>query len=201
MFNLIRRDVFLQKGQLLLYIPLILLFVIAGFPPALILIIASVYIPFNAYIYDGMAETNILLNSLPYTRTEIIASRYLGAIVYMILSIGLTGLALLVFNVPFTLTDIAIGSGLSLIFVAFTFPLFNIFKPSYIFTIALLSLVFLSVIGPPIVMFLAEHLTTITNFIVNTPNPALYTGAAIVVLPLYAISWLITTMIYQRKAF
>ena len=48
--------------------------------PVLTFIVASVFIPFNTYAYDEKAETNILLNSLPYTRNEIIASRYLGAV-------------------------------------------------------------------------------------------------------------------------
>ena len=87
MFNLIRRDVILQKKQLLFFIPVILVFIIAGAPPILTFLVASIFIPFNTYAYDEKVETNILLNSLPYTRKEIIASRYLGAIVYMILAI------------------------------------------------------------------------------------------------------------------
>ena len=132
MFNLIRRDVILQKRQLLLFIPFIVFFIIMDANPALIFLVASLIIPFNTYAYDEKAETNILLNSLPYTRTEIIASRYLGAIIYMVLAIGVTSLTLFAFNKPFTMTDIAIGSGLFLLFAAFTFPLFYIFKPGYI---------------------------------------------------------------------
>lgn len=60
--------------------------------------------------HGGKAETKILLNSLPYTRQEIIAARYIGAIVYMILTIGLTSVALFAFNKSFILTDIAIAT-------------------------------------------------------------------------------------------
>ncbi|TQR20519.1 ABC-2 transporter permease [Psychrobacillus vulpis] len=201
MFNLIRRDVILQKRQLLIFIPFILFFIIMGAPPALIFLVASIFIPFNTYAYDEKVETNILLNSLPYTRMEIIASRYLGAIVYMILSIGVTSLALFAFNKPFTITDIAIGSGLFLLFAAFTFPLFHIFKPGYITTVVLISFILLTWIAPPIASFIAEHFTTITDFIVNLSIPALYTGATLVIIVGYVISWGITTVIYQRKAF
>ncbi|MED4454902.1 ABC-2 transporter permease [Metabacillus fastidiosus] len=201
MLNLIRRDVILQKRQLLIFIPFILFFIIIDVYPALTFLVASIFIPFNTYAYDEKAETNILLNSLPYTRTEIIASRYLGAIVYMVLAIGVTSLALFAFNKPFTMTDIAIGSSLFLLFAAFTFPLFYIFKPGYITTVVLISFALLTWIARPIASFIAKHLTAITDFIVNLSVPALYTGATLVIVIVYAISWGITTVIYQRKAF
>ncbi|MFA1821715.1 ABC-2 transporter permease [Virgibacillus oceani] len=201
MFNLIRRDVILQKRHLFIFIPFIAFFIIMNAHPVLTLLVASIFIPFNAFDYDNKAKTNILLNSLPYTRQEIIASRYLGAIVYMALAIGVTSLAYFVLNISFTITDIAIACGLFLLFAAFTFPLFYIFKSGYIFHVVLISFILLAGIGPPIVRFLAEHLTAITDFIVSLSTPALYTGAAVIVLFLYAVSWGVTTIIYQRKAF
>ncbi|KOS66253.1 multidrug ABC transporter permease [Lysinibacillus contaminans] len=200
MFNLIRRDAIIQKRQLLLFIPFIIFFIVMNSHPALIFMVASIIIPFNAYAYDEKAETNILLNSLPYTRKEIIASRYIGAIVYMGISIGLTSLGLLVFDKPFTLTDLAIGSGLFLAFVAFTFPLFYIFRGK-ITTVIMISFIILAAVLPPFVSFLAKHLTIITDLIASLSTSALYTGVAVVIVLLYAVSWGVTTSIYQRKAF
>lgn len=201
MFNLIRRDVILQKRQLLIFIPFILFFIIMDVHPALTFLVSSVFIPFNTYAYDEKVETNILLNSLPYTRTEIIASRYLGAIFYMIIAVGVTSLALFIFNKPFAMTDIASGSSLFLLFAAFTFPLFYIFKPGHITMVVIISFLVLTAIGPSVVTFLAEHLTAITDFIHNLSMPVLYTGAALVIMVAYTISWTVTTIIYQRKAF
>lgn len=201
MFNLIRRDVILQKRQLLIFIPFILFFIIMGAQPALIFLVASIFIPFNTYAYDEKAETNILLNSLPYTRREIIASRYLGALLYMFLSIGIASLALLAFNKPFSITDIAIGSGLFLLFAAFTFPLFHLFKSGYITTVVLISFLLLTYLSGPIVSFINENLTVITDFIFSLSTQLLYMGAAAVILTFYAVSWGVTTVIYQRKAF
>ncbi|MCS5501341.1 ABC-2 transporter permease [Lysinibacillus sp. A4] len=201
MLNLIKRDVILQKRQLLLFIPFILVFILLGAPPVLIFLVASIFIPFNTYAYDEKVETNILLNSLPYTRTEIIASRYLGAIVYMILSICVTSLALLAFNKHFTISDIAIGSGLFLLFAALTFPLFQIFKQGYITTVILISFILLTWISRPIALYMNEHLTTIIDFVDNTTVTVLYTGATLFIMLIYIISWGITNFIYQRKAF
>ncbi|WP_078578387.1 ABC-2 transporter permease [Salipaludibacillus agaradhaerens] len=199
MFNLVRRDVILQKRQLLIFIPFIMFFVIMESHPALTFLVASIFIPFNAFAYDEKAETNILLNSLPYTRKEIIASRYIGAIIYMVLAIGVASVALFVSNTSYTITDIAIG--LFLLFSAFTFPLFYIFKPGYIFYVVLVSFLLLAGIGPSVVIFLAENLTAMTDFINSLSIPVIYTGAAVVVMFFYVASWRITTTIYQRKTF
>lgn len=201
MFNLIRRDIILQKRQLFIFIPFILFFIFMDAHPALTFLIASIFIPFNTYAYDEKTETNILLNSLPYTRTEIIASRYLGAIVYMVLAIGVTSLALFAFNKTFSMNDIAIGSSLFLLFASVTFPLFYILKPGYITMVVIISFLVLANVGPAIVLFLADRLTAITDFIVNLSVLTLYTGATIAIIIVYVISWGITTAIYQRKAF
>ncbi|WP_426005009.1 ABC-2 transporter permease [Bacillus sp. DWP3-1] len=201
MFHLMKRDVILQKKQLIIFIPFILFFIFMDAHPALIFLVASFFIPFNTYAYDEKAETNILLNSLPYTRKEIIASRYLGAVFYMIIAIGLTSAALFVFGKLFSLTDIAIGSGLFLLFAACTFPLFYILKPGYITTAVIIGFILLSGIGPPFVAYLAEQFSGITDFIMKLSIPILYTGSAVLIMLMYLLSWGFSTAIYQRKVF
>lgn len=201
MFHLIKRDVILQKKQLLIFIPFILFFIFMDVHPVLTFLVASVFIPFNTYAYDEKAETNILLNSLPYTRNEIIASRYLGAVFYMVIAIGLTSVALFSFGKLFSMTDIALGSGLFLLFAAFTFPLFYILKPGYISTAVIIVFIILSGIGPPIMAYLAEHFSVITDFVMNVSIPILYTGSAVLIMLIYLMSWGLSTAIYQRKVF
>ncbi|PPA71068.1 ABC-2 transporter permease [Jeotgalibacillus proteolyticus] len=201
MFNLIRRDLILQKRQLLIFAPFVCFFIFMNSHPALIFLIASVFIPLNTYAYDEKAETNILLNSLPYTRKEIIASRYVGAVVYMVLSIGFSSLALFIFNKPFTVTDMAIGSSLFLLFAALTFPLFYILKPGYISTVVIIGFIVTVILFQAAENFLAQHLTAITEFVTGLSTTTLYAGSAVAVLTLYAVSWIISSVIYFRKAF
>ncbi|MBR0591388.1 ABC-2 transporter permease [Bacillus sp. FSL W8-0920] len=201
MFHLMKRDVILQKKQLIIFLPFILFFIFMDVPPALTFLVASFFIPFNTYAYDEKAETNILLNSLPYTRKEIIASRYLGAIFFMVIAIGLTSAALFSFGKLFTMMDIALGSGLFLLFAAFTFPLFYILKPGYISTAVIIVFIILSGIGPPIMAYLAEHFSVITDFVMNVSIPILYTGSAVLIMLIYLMSWGLSTAIYQRKVF
>ncbi|SDC22985.1 ABC-2 type transport system permease protein [Pelagirhabdus alkalitolerans] len=201
MINLIRRDAIIQKMLLLGFIPFVAFFIIMDSHPALTVLVACIYIPFNAFSYDEKAETNILLNSLPYTRTEIIAARYLGSIVYAVISIGIVTIAFLMFNVSFSLTDMAIGVSLFLVFSGLAFPLYYIIKQGYITTV--IMIVFILSVGflPPFLSFLADHFDEITAWIFQFSEPTLYISAAILSLIIYMISWSVTTFIYQRKAF
>lgn len=201
MFNLIRRDLILQKRQLLIFIPFIIFFIVMNSHPAFIFLVASVFIPFNTYAYDEKAETNILLNSLPYTRKEIIAARYLGALFYMGLAVALTSVTLWIFGKPFTLQDIAIGCGLFLVFVALTFPVFHIFKPGHITSFVLISFILGVGLAPHVMKYLTGYLPQVTGFIAKLSDPALYMGAAALIALLYAVSWVGVTLIYQRKVF
>lgn len=83
-----------------MFIPFIIFFALFAdhMSPAFVFLLAGTYIPLNGYIYDEQAESNILPNSLPYTRKEIVAAKYIGAIAYMILAIGVAGIILYLFN-------------------------------------------------------------------------------------------------------
>lgn len=201
MYNLIKRDLILQKKQLLLYFPFIILFVAMEKSPALIYLVSSIMIPFNAYAYDEKAETNILLNSLPYTRKEIVTARYLGAIIFMIISILFTNLFLILFNQSFAFKDIAIGSGLFILFAALAFPLFYILKPGHISTVIMISFLVLAFIGPSIFTFVINKLSFISTLVNSLSTLTAFTVGTLIVLLTYAISWFFTVNVYQRKVF
>ncbi|WP_152655955.1 ABC-2 transporter permease [Oceanobacillus sp. CFH 90083] len=203
MFNLIKKDIIIQKTQLLLFIPLIifLVFFAQNLSPILIFLLASTFISANAYVYDALTESNILLNSLPYTRKKIVASRYLGAIVYMIISIALAGGVLYLTGYGYEMMDMAIAVGLFFIFAAFAFPLFYILKPAYIGVAVLIGTIVLALGFQPASRFFMEHMTVITDFLVSTSTTTLYLIGAATSIGLYLISWMISQFIYQRKVF
>ncbi|WP_404406305.1 ABC-2 transporter permease [Jeotgalibacillus malaysiensis] len=201
MLNLIRRDIILQKRQMIIFIPFILFFVLTGVPPILTFFVASFFIPFNAYAYDEKTDANILLNSLPYTRKQIVAARYVGALVFMFVASVLVALSMMIFNRSFSLTDAAIGALAFLLFGAIAFPLFYILKQGYITLVLMFVVIVGGIMSQPVIRFLSNHLTAITTFFIETPDTSLYSGAAIIILLIYAASWTFTTIIYQKKAF
>ncbi|WP_080875650.1 ABC-2 transporter permease [Oceanobacillus timonensis] len=203
MINLIRRDLIIQKFQLYLFLPCILVFIFAGshMSAFVIFIFAGFFIPINAYSYDEKVETNILLNSLPYSRTQIVASRYIGAIFYMAACIGSTTALFHVFNRPFTWADAAIGAGITLILFALAFPLFYLLKPGHIGTAVVIGIVLLAILSGPATRFIGEYVTPVADFFANTSTVTLYGSGLGIIAVLYAASWLCSHVIYQRKAF
>ncbi|MBY0596170.1 ABC-2 transporter permease [Bacillus bingmayongensis] len=202
MLNLIKRDLILQKKQLLFYLGFIIFFIVMNkHHPIFIFTLASILIPFNTHAYDAKAETNILLNSLPYTRKEIVASRYIGAIVYMLLAITATSAMLIIFQKSFTVEHILMGNALFLLFAAFTFPLFYQFKQEHLILFIMASFLGLTAFGPPAVQFLATEFSTVTDAIFSLSIPTLYAIATIIIICAYIISWRVSLIIYQRKAF
>lgn len=203
MFNLIKKDFIIQKTQIMLFIPFIMFFAIFAdhMSPSFVLLLAATYIPLNGYIYDEQVESNILLNSLPYTRKEIVAAKYIGSLAYMILSIGVASIILYIFNYEYMFRDIAIAAGLFFIVSALAFPLFYILKPGYIGIVVVVGVIVGAVILPPIIRILAEHLTTITNFFTGLSTTTLYLSGAVISIGIYLISWMTSQFIYQRKTF
>lgn len=201
MLNLIKRDLILQKKQLLVYLGCIIFFIVMNMHPILIFTITSIFIPFNTHSYDEKAETNILLNSLPYTRKEIVASRYIGTIVYMLLAIAVTSIMLIMFQKSFTVEHLVIGNALFLLFAAITFPLFYQFSQKHMSLIVIVSFLVLTKIGPDFVHFFATKFSTVTDAIFSLSIPTLYAITMIIIVCAYIISWGISLVIYQRKAF
>lgn len=198
MFNLIKRDLILQKKQIIIYMLVSIAFILLDkHHPAFIFLVTSIFIPFNTHAYDEKTETNILLNSLPYTRTQIIAARYIGAVVYMLLAMGWTSIGFIIFGKSFTLPDISIGIGLFLTFVALAYPLFYIFKSGNISIILLIGFLIFSALSSFIVPFLSQHAT----FLMQLTEVTLYISGAMFVTLVYLLSWGITHSVYKRKAF
>lgn len=201
MLNLIKRDAIIQKKQLYIFIPFMLFFIVMQVPPILLFLVISIYIPLNAYAYDEKAETNVLLNSLPYTRKQIIAARYIGSVFYIGLSVILAVGLLLLLNQPFKWIDVGIGVTSSILFTSIAFPMFYIFKRGYVSLGIMIA--FFALVGfvPRILPKIAVQLSTLVNFVQQLSLPTIYGSVAVITLIIYLISWLITMMIYERKAF
>ncbi|MDY0408841.1 ABC-2 transporter permease [Virgibacillus soli] len=193
----------IQKAQIILFIPFIIFFAIFGdhMSPAFIFLLAGAYIPLNGYIYDEQVESNILLNSLPYTRKEIVSAKYISAIAYMILSIGVASVILYIFNFGFMIRDITIAMGLFFVFSAFAFPLFYILKPGYIGAAVLVGMIISAVVLPPLFRFITEHFVAITDFLTSLSITTIYLSGAAIAIILYLTSWMFSQFIYQRKVF
>ncbi len=72
MLNLILKDILIQKNILIIYIATIILYLMVNVPSVYIVFIYSIVFVLSAFSNDEKDNANILLNSLPYTRREIV---------------------------------------------------------------------------------------------------------------------------------
>jgi len=119
----------------------------------------------------------------------------------MVIAIGLTSAALFVFGKLFSLTDIADWQRAVSIVCCVYVSIVYILKPGYITTAVIIGFILLSAMGPPVVLYLAEQFSGITDFIMNLSISVLYTGSAVLIMLFYLLSWGLSTAIYQRKVF
>lgn len=201
MLNLIKRDAIIQKKQLYVFIPFMLFFIIMQVPPILTFLVVSIYIPMNAYAYDEKAETNILLNSLPYTRKQIIAARYIGSIFYITISVLIAAGFLTLMQQPFEWREVGIGVTSSILFTSFAFPMYYIFKRGYV-SLGIMIVFFLLVAFVPMILpKISTQLTAMIDFVNGLSLSIVYGGVAGITLVVYLLSWLVTFLIYDRKSF
>lgn len=143
MFNLILKDILIQKKTFLLnavYLMIIILsFQQIGNPMVPASIIALPYVMTqSACAYDDKNKADMLLNSLPLSRDTIVAARYLStfvflaiAIVYYIVIAGIISVLRLPIKVyPLSFEDIVGGLFSVVVMISIYFPVY--FKVGYI---------------------------------------------------------------------
>lgn len=143
MFNLILKDILIQKRTFFLGIVYIMIMILSfqqvGSPMFSASVIAFSYIMVqSACAYDDKNKSDILLNSLPLNRNTIVIARYLSTfifaaitVVYYILLTGIIKILELPFKVYPVSLEGTIGTLFALILVSgIYFPIF--FKVGYI---------------------------------------------------------------------
>ncbi|MBM7715417.1 ABC-type transport system involved in multi-copper enzyme maturation permease subunit [Bacillus thermophilus] len=204
MLDLIKKDVRIQKNYFIFYLALIGFFVWENIPNATIVVAMSLAFIMNTLYYDMKDQVNILLNSLPYTRKEIVSSKYVGTVLYT------TGVVLLVYmghllingNISaFSLENILVGFGLVMLITSFSIPCSYIFKPQHVLMGGMILMAIYLLTFKLISEFFQESFRTFINWLMKTPDVQLYLMGGIFVLILFGLSWLLSIGIYERKAF
>lgn len=201
MLNLMKRDISVQKGLMLLYIPTILFLAFMNFNTVLLVAFAMIYIPFNAIIYDSQVSTNMLLNSLPYKRSDIIAARYIGTIFQGLLCVLIALPFLYLFNVPFTWGQLIFGVTLSLFFMAFSYPVMYAFDSKYLSTIILFVFAFSLALAQPFFHLFKKYFQDIFVQLMSLGQTQLMLYFIGMTLIIYCISWFVTLQFYKRRVF
>ncbi|MFY0520800.1 ABC-2 transporter permease [Lysinibacillus sp. UGB7] len=204
MFSLIRKDFLLQKHILLLYIAILLLFSLFGDASVYVGFIFSLSFIMSACSFDEKDNINILLNSLPYTRKEIVASKYIGALLFTMLFVIVMYVGDFILNgnkASFLVKEMLLIIGLVMITTSFLLPFLYKFKMQYLH-MALVALVVIYLITISFfIRNLHDVVRELTQKILTLQEIQLYFFAILLVIVLYIGSWLLSIRIYERKVF
>lgn len=212
MFNLIRKDIIIQKNTLMLLIPLLLVYFMIDTSFIWLGFLISVAIIMTAFASDEKSSINNFLNSLPYTRKEIVSSKYIGAfILTLIVVFGIFIGNFIIHREIIDWKEMMLVVGFVLIFVSFAFPFSYKFKSQYlligsfimVFVLPAIINFILLKIGPTLEdkMNLNEKFDWFAQKLFSLQDAQLYALIASFVIILYGCSWLLSIRIYSKKVF
>lgn len=82
MFNLILKDIILQKKTLAASFLVLCVYLMLDISPIWVGVVFSIVISMYAFSIDEKSSIHMLLNSLPYTRKEIVSSKYIVVVLF-----------------------------------------------------------------------------------------------------------------------
>lgn len=204
MLNLIKKDLILQKTTLPAYLLFLISYLWVGMDVAYVIIICSAVFVIVSHQSDAKDNANILINSLPYSRKEIISSKYIGTLLFtlVIMPFCLVGKYFITdgmkFQIPlesFVLSFLAV-----MLIAAFYIPFFVAFKVQTlvpIFIFLSIGVVFLLRKTPYLFNKYAKDVVTFLN---ETSDLKLFLILTAIAVGCYAVSWVLSIRIYQNKA-
>lgn len=226
MSSLILKDLLIHKKMVLLsgvYIAVMLLIFqnVAGMGPAAGLAVfaaAMVAVTYmltgNACAYEDKSKADVVLNSMPVTRAQIVAARYLSVYVFMVIGVVYYVLITGAINLAHLPLKVHPLSGEGLLGAAFAVTLMNsIYLPTY-FKWGYIKSRMISVILFFTFFFGANMLAEavyknqesalikpLLQFIAAKPDALLGTGLILLIMVMLAVSYLISLKIYRRREF
>ena len=202
MFNLIRKDILLQKTTLMILLPVLILSLTQDLSYIYIGFIFSIVIILNAFTSDDKSSINTLLNSLPYTRKEIVSSKYIGAFIFVLTIVFTIFIGNLIINRELTIwKELGFIISIVMVSISFIFPFSYKFKSQYLLTAAVVSFVIYMLIISFFIQNLNDKIRELVGMLLTLQNSQLYLIIAFSVIILYVCSWLLSIRIYSKKVF
>ena len=212
MFNLIRKDIIIHKLTFALLVPILFLYLMMDISSIWLGFFISIVIIMTTFAADEKSAINKFLNALPYTRKEIVSSKYISALVLtFIVVLGIFIGTFIIHKEIIDWKEMMLVMSLVLVFVSFAFPFSYKFKSQYLMTGSAIIFVALMVIGnfiiPKVVpmledtMNLEEKVYGLVQRLFSLQDMQMYGLIASVVIVLYVCSWLLSIRIYSKKVF
>lgn len=201
MLNLIRKDMILQKKTLPFMLLFLFVYLFVNVSTSWVAIVFCIVIIMNAFQTDETSSANLLLNSLPYTRKEIVSSKYIGALIFIFLTLltifignWMIHREIMQWEVLLFITSIVMG------LISFAFPFSYLFNSKYlligfggVFVVYMVTLSFIPNLN--------DRVRELVQTVLSLDNSLFYIGIILSVGLLYVLSWILSIRIYSRKVF
>ncbi|KPN95995.1 ABC-2 transporter permease [Lysinibacillus sp. ZYM-1] len=204
MLNLILKDILIQKNILIIYIATIILYLMVNVSSVFIVFIYSIVFVLSAFSNDEKDNANILLNSLPYTRKEIVSSKYIGTLIFTGFFMFYTYLFDFLLNgkeVAVLWKEILLIMGLVMIVISFILPISYKFKTKYLTIFMMVSFAIYLVMVKSFFPNFNNLVKTVVQNFMTVQELQLYLIITLLIVLLYIGSWMLSIRIYERKAF
>lgn len=201
MLDLIRKDLILQKKTLPFMLLFLFVYLFVNISTTWVAIVFCIVIIMNAFQTDETSSANLLLNSLPYTRKEIVSSKYIGALIFIFLTLltifignWMIHREIMQWEVLLFITSIVMG------LISFAFPFSYLFNSKYlligfggVFVVYMVTLSFIPNLN--------DRVREVVQTVLSLDNSLFYIGIILSVGLLYVLSWILSIRIYSRKVF
>jgi ABC-2 type transport system permease protein len=211
MYNLIAKEFRLQKKFFVFYLVLICLWLVAEYSFVAVIVMTGYMYVLNAYTLDSTANSNHgdkLMNSLPYTRQQIVLSKYVAPLIVTVITIIYTMIVQVLINKSIpgysaelgTKKDIWIGIIIVLLLITVLLPIFYFFRNGYVLGIIAFVMLPILILWSKIDEWLkisASIYEISTQFSIE--ETIAYTSIFAVAISI--ASYMLTVKIYQRMDF
>lgn len=200
MYNLIRKDIVMQKKTLWILLPIQLVYLSLNIGYVWIGFVFSIVIIMNAFSMDEKSSINTLLNSLPYTRKEMVSSKYIGVLVFTLIVISGLFIGNLILNQELMAwKEIMLIISLVMIVASFILPFSYQFKSQYLLIASIVLFVIYMVIINMIFHNLNEVIMNFVEKLISLQTLSFYLITSGSILILFACSWLLSIRIFKNK--
>ncbi len=200
MFNLILKDILLQKHALLVMLPALLIYLFFGTSSIWVGIVFCIAFIMSVFANDEKSPANLLMNALPYTRKEIVSSKYIGAFVITFIVLFTIFIGNMILHQELIeWKPLLFVFSIVMVFVAFAFPFSYLFTSQYLMIGSGVLFVVYLIIVNTFIHDLNDKIRDLTKTILSFTNTQLYLFILLPIIFLYIFSWILSIRIYHHK--
>ncbi|WP_273834259.1 ABC-2 transporter permease [Guptibacillus sedimenti] len=200
MFNLIHKDIILLKKTMLVLLAILCVYLILDFSIIWVGILCSILISMQSFTLDEKSTIQLLLNSLPYTRKEIVSSKYIVAVLFTLLIATVTYIGNIIIHGEMTSwKELLFMVAVVMSILSFIFPFCYKFKSNYLMiaAIGLFAMYLLTVTF--FIHDLHDRMRAFVKLLLTSNNTVEYLAIGVSVLLLYICSGFVSLRIYRKK--